>query len=140
LKSHGRAKLFNGNADRKANSGCSRPRLYERRIGANGKPSMQFICKLSSIDEEQANPDGAIEARDHFWHAASARLGRLFRLTDRDLDEIEAAIADRIGPRPLPTTEESPKVNRGAHPIRGPHQPITLRTPQIGRPMRARAR
>jgi hypothetical protein len=76
--------------------------LLERRIGAQGQPCMQCICKLAGIDENEAHPNGAIQARDAFWHHASARLGRLFRLNDHDLDEIEACIAERIGPRPLP--------------------------------------
>ena len=74
--------------------------LLERRL-LNGKPQMQIICKLASIDEEHASPNGSIAAREKFWHDASARLGRLYRLTDRDLDEIEACIAERVGPKPL---------------------------------------
>jgi hypothetical protein len=33
-----------------------------------------------------------VPAQEKFWHDASARLGRLFRLSDRDLDEIEALL------------------------------------------------
>jgi len=75
--------------------------LCERRL-LDGVPSMQIVCKLASIAEEHANPDGPIIARDKFWHDASARLGRLSRLKDRDLDQIEQCISERIGPRPLP--------------------------------------
>jgi hypothetical protein len=87
--------------------------LLERRL-CGDKPAMQMICKLASIDEEHASPEGAIAVRDAFWHAASARLGRLYRLTDRDLDEIEAVIAERIGPKPLPEAVELGKVRRQA--------------------------
>jgi hypothetical protein len=36
--------------------------LLERRL-LNGKPSMQIICTLASISEDEAHADGAIEAR-----------------------------------------------------------------------------
>jgi len=83
--------------------------LLERRI-VDGKPSMQIICTLASINEDEAHADGAIEAREKFWHDASARLGRLFRLSDRDIDEIEACLAQRIGARPLPEVVHVGKV------------------------------
>ena len=77
---------------------------------------MLFIdrCQLASIDEEHASPNGSIAAREKFWHDASARLGRLYRLTDRDLDEIEACIAEKIGPKPLPEAVEVGNVRRQA--------------------------
>jgi hypothetical protein len=78
--------------------------LLERRI-VDGKPAMQIICTLAAINEDEAHPDGAIEAQEHFWHDVSRRLGRLYRLSDRDLDEIEACLAKRIGPRPLPAVQ-----------------------------------
>jgi hypothetical protein len=95
--------------------------LLERRL-LDGKPQMQIICKLAAIDEEHANENGAIEAREKFWHDARARLGRLYRLTDRDLDEIEALLARRV-PRPQPMPPPA-TVRPSAHPIRGPHQPL----------------
>jgi hypothetical protein len=78
--------------------------LLERRL-LNGKPAMQIVCALAAINEDEAHADGAIEAREAFWHDAAARIGRLHRLTDRDLDEIEACLAKRIGPRPLPAVQ-----------------------------------
>jgi hypothetical protein len=83
--------------------------LLERRI-VNNKPQMQIVCRLASISEDEAHADGAIEAREKFWHDASARLGRLFRLSDRDIDEIEACLAQRIGARPLPEVVHVGKV------------------------------
>jgi hypothetical protein len=44
---------------------------------------------------------GELAACDKFWADARARLGRLYRLTDRDLDEIESLLAKRI-PKPVP--------------------------------------
>jgi hypothetical protein len=75
-----------------------------------GRQQLQFVARLASINENEAHPDGAIEAREHFWHHAAQRLGRLFRLTDRDLDQIEACLAERIGPRPLPQVAHLGKV------------------------------
>jgi hypothetical protein len=87
--------------------------LLERRL-LHGKPSMQIICIIGAIDEEHASPDSPVEAREAFWHDASARLGRLHRLTDHDLDEIEACLAKRVGPRPLPEVVHVGKVQAAA--------------------------
>src|SRR5215471_19119239 len=43
---------------------------------------------------------GELAACDKFWADARARLGRLYRLSDRDLDEIESLLAKRI-PKPV---------------------------------------
>src|SRR6516164_3743064 len=40
---------------------------------------------------------GELAACDKFWADARARLGRLYRLSDRDLDEIEACLAKASG-------------------------------------------
>jgi hypothetical protein len=60
--------------------------------------------------KKHASPNGSIAAREKFWHDVSARLGRLYRLTDRDLDEIETCIAERVGPKPLPEAVHIGKV------------------------------
>ena len=67
---------------------------------------------------------GEIAACEKFWTDARARLGRLYRLTDRDLDEIEALLAKKI-PKPVPIAASSP-LRPSAHPIRGPHQPVAM--------------
>jgi hypothetical protein len=74
--------------------------LTERRL-VNGRPQMQLFCRLAAIDEEHAHADGSIDAREKFWADASRRLGRLYRLSDRDLDEIEALLVRRA-PKPSP--------------------------------------
>ena len=56
---------------------------------------------------------GEIAACEKFWADARARLGRLYWLTDRDLDEIEALLANA-----------APTARPSAHPVRGPHQPL----------------
>jgi hypothetical protein len=98
--------------------------LLERKLGVDGKPTMQIVAKLASINEDRTD---ALDARERFWHDASSRLGRMTRLTDRDLDEIEALIAARI-PKPSgPFGPPEKTVRPSAHPIRGPHQPVILR-------------
>jgi hypothetical protein len=73
--------------------------LLERRL-LDGRPQMQLVCRLAAIDEDRI---GDVEAQEKFWHDARARLGRLCRLTDRDLDGIEALLARRIvKPVPVP--------------------------------------
>ena len=54
-----------------------------------------------------------IAACEKFWADARARLGRMYWLTDRDLDEIEALLANA-----------APTARPSAHPVRGPHQPL----------------
>jgi hypothetical protein len=92
--------------------------LLERKLVA-GRPSLQLVCRLACIDEDRT---GEIAAQEKFWYDARARLGRLSRLSDRDLDEIEALLAKRI-PRPAPANA-TPTARPSAHPIRGPHQPL----------------
>jgi hypothetical protein len=86
--------------------------LLERKI-LDGKPRMQIVCRLATIDEEHVSTDGAVEIREAFWHAAQARLGRLYRLTDRDLDEIETQLAARV-PKPMPVQPQPRQVASAA--------------------------
>jgi hypothetical protein len=88
--------------------------LLERKL-LGDKPSMQIVCKLAVIDESKT---GDISAADKFWADASARLGRMSRLNDRDLDEIEAVLARRV-PRPLPQAVELGRVSIRASRYRG---------------------
>src|SRR5690349_17149064 len=83
--------------------------LLERKL-LGDKPSMQIVCRLACIDEAKT---GDISAQDKFWHDVSARLGRMSRLSDRDLDEIEALLAKRV-PRPLPEAVELGRVATAA--------------------------
>jgi hypothetical protein len=73
--------------------------LLERRLIA-GQPRLQLVCRLACIDEDRTDELACCEK---FWADARARLGRLYRLTDRDIDEIEALLAKRIAkPQPVP--------------------------------------
>ena len=57
-----------------------------------------------SVDEyvsimKVAQNDPAV--RDRFWSSARARLGKVYRLSQGDIDEIENALAIKV-PRPVP--------------------------------------
>jgi len=71
--------------------------LCERVVLA-GRPRLKIVCRVACIDEDRTGEVGPCET---FWHDARARLGRLYRLSDRDLDEIEALLARKV-PRPQP--------------------------------------
>ena len=71
--------------------------LCERVVLA-GRPRLKIVCRVACIDEDRTGEVGPCEK---FWHDARARLGRLYRLSDRDLDEIEALLARKV-PRPQP--------------------------------------
>ena len=70
--------------------------LLERKL-LDGKPHMSIVARLACIIEDRT---GDLDAQEKFWHDAAARLGRLSRLSDRDLDEIESVLMKRVE-RPL---------------------------------------
>jgi hypothetical protein len=65
--------------------------------------------------------------RDRFWHAARAKLGKLHRLTPRDIDGIEKLLALKV-PKPMPAAGgpfcTSPVARPAANPVTGPHSPM----------------
>jgi hypothetical protein len=60
-----------------------------------------------------------------FWSAAQRKLGKLRRLSQRDRWQIETLLAARI---PKPELTPSASLRPSANPVRGPHQPLSLRT------------
>ena len=84
------------------------------------QPRQIFVCNVGRVDAALISDPA--EA-DRFWHAARKRIGKLFRLSARDRDAIEALIAEKV-PRPA---APSASVWR-SYPINGPHQPVVLRT------------
>jgi hypothetical protein len=71
--------------------------LCERKLDT-GRPSTQVICRLGTIPEAKL---GDIAAQEAFWHQVSSKLGKMVRFKPRDLDEIEALIAEKV-PHVLP--------------------------------------
>ena len=93
--------------------------LLERKLIA-GQPRLQLVCRLACIDEDRTEK---VDCREKFWADARARLGRLYRLTDRDLDEIEELLARRVA-KPTPAATATPTLRPAANPVTGPHSPI----------------
>jgi hypothetical protein len=91
--------------------------LCERTL-IEGKPALRIIARLASILEDEVdNP----ASRDKFWHDAGSKLGKLRRLDQRDIRQIETMLAKRI-PRAVPTPAST--VRPSANPVTGPHQPL----------------
>jgi hypothetical protein len=68
------------------------------RVLIEGKPMLRIVCQIARVFEDRI--DDASE-RDRFWHAARHRLGRLRRLSARDVWQVESEIAKRV-PKPEP--------------------------------------
>jgi len=68
------------------------------RVLLGGKPAIKVICRIAAIDEDKIDEEAA---RDRFWHAARARLGKLYRLDGHARDGIERLLALKV-PRPAP--------------------------------------
>jgi hypothetical protein len=76
--------------------------LTERAI-VGDRPAIKVVCRLAVIAEDRLDDVGA---RDAFWHAVRARLGRLHRLSPRDRDLVEAELQKRV-PKPAPVPREA---------------------------------
>jgi hypothetical protein len=73
--------------------------LLERVLVA-GKPQLRIVCRIASYDEARQDE---IDERENFWRAASARLGKFFRLSGRDIEAIEKELQKRV-PKPAAPT------------------------------------
>ena len=91
--------------------------LCERTL-SEGKPALRIIARLAGILEHELD---SAHARDQFWRDAARKLGKLRRLDQRDIGQIEALLAKRI-PRAEPTP--APTVRPSANAVTGPHQPL----------------
>ena len=76
--------------------------LLERILVA-GKPALRCICRLSSILEDKIINAGAAE---RFWSSARKKLGKLRRLTPRDINEVELILAERVA-KPVPIPQQA---------------------------------
>jgi hypothetical protein len=73
------------------------------RVLLEGKPTLRIVCRIARVFEDRIDETSE---RDRFWHAASHRLGRLRRLSGRDIWQIESEIAKRV-PKPQQVLKES---------------------------------
>jgi hypothetical protein len=69
------------------------------RVLLEGRPQLRIVARLASILEDEIdNP----ASRDMFWHDARRKLGKLQRLSQSDIWQIEALISARIAkPEPV---------------------------------------
>jgi hypothetical protein len=73
------------------------------RVLLGGQPTLKIVCRIARVFEDRIDETSE---RDRFWHAARHRLGRLRRLSPRDVWQIEGEIAKRV-PKPQPVLKES---------------------------------
>ena len=73
--------------------------LLERVHG--DRPHLKIVCRIASVIEERQNDPAE---RDRFWSSARARLGKVHRLSQGDLDQIESALANKV-PKPVPVKQ-----------------------------------
>jgi hypothetical protein len=91
-----------------------------------GRTQVRAVGRLAGIlEDEIENP----AHRDKFWHDARRKLGKLHRLNQRDIWQIELLLARKV--RPV-STHPPATVRPSEHRIRGTHRPLrqkTLRAP-----------
>ena len=96
------------------------------RVLLEGHTQVRAVGRLAgTLEDEIENP----AHRDKFGHDARRKLGKLRRLNQRDIWQIELLLARKVRPAwtHLPAT-----VRPGERRIRGPHRPLrqkTLRAP-----------
>jgi hypothetical protein len=62
----------------------------------NGRPTLKIAARLAAINEERVNENAA---PDLFWQDARRKLGRMSRLSQRDIWQIERMVAERPVPQ-----------------------------------------
>jgi hypothetical protein len=93
------------------------------RVLLDGSPQLEIVAWLAAIDEDRTDEAAA---RDLFWRDARRKLGKLRRLSPRDIWQVEILLAKRI-PKPQKRMP-SQTVRASANSITGPHKPLqTLR-------------
>jgi hypothetical protein len=73
--------------------------LLERVLG--DRPHLKIVFRVASVIEDRQNDPAE---RDRFWSSARARLGKVHRLSQGDLDEIESALANKVA-KPVHVTQ-----------------------------------
>jgi hypothetical protein len=69
-----------------------------RARAAWGRPQLHIVGRLAGILEKEIDTPAS---RDTFWHDARRKLGKLRRLSHRDIWQIETLISARIT-KPVP--------------------------------------
>ena len=66
------------------------------RVLLDSRPQLEIVARLATIDEDRTDEAAA---RDLFWREARCKLGKLRRLSPRDIWQVEILLAKRI-PKP----------------------------------------
>ena len=83
------------------------------RVLLTGKPQLRIVCRIASYDEARQDD---IDERENFWRAASARLGKFFRLSSRDIEAIEKELQKRVPKPAAPTIPAEAEAERPPKP------------------------
>jgi hypothetical protein len=81
------------------------------RVLLEGRPQLRIVARLAGILEDEIDSPAS---SDQFWHDARRKLGKLRRLSQRDIWQIETLLSKRI-PKPTPTLGAAPPTDQ-------PHQ------------------
>jgi len=73
------------------------------RVLLDGRPQLEIVARLAAIDENRIDEAAA---RDLFWRDARRKLGKLRRLSPRDIWQVEILLAERV-PKPKPVLPRS---------------------------------
>jgi len=73
------------------------------RVLLDGRPQLEIVARLAAIDEDRSDEAAA---RDLFWRDARRKLGKLRRLSPRDIWQVEILLAERV-PKPKPVLPRS---------------------------------
>jgi len=90
------------------------------RVLLDGWPQLEIVARLAAIDEDRTDEAAA---RDLFWREARRNLGKLRRLSPRDIWQVEITLAKRI-PMPQNRTPQPSTVRPSANPVTGPLRPL----------------
>jgi hypothetical protein len=91
------------------------------RVLLDGRPQLEIVGRLAAIDEDRTDEAAA---RDLFWRDARRTLGKLRRLSPRDICQIEILLAQRIPKVGAGNPAPPVSIRLSANPVNGPHQPI----------------
>lgn len=70
-----------------------------------GRPQLSIVARLSGVLEDEIDSPAS---RDQFWYDARRMLGKLRRLNQSDIWQIEILIGARIA-KPVPKLPQSPQ-------------------------------
>ena len=80
--------------------------LCERAL-IGGRPALRIVGRLGGILEDEID---IAASRDQFWHDARYKLGKLRRLSQSDVWQVEILISARIAkPQPVPVLPQPPQ-------------------------------